>query len=100
LLRGNPSRGPIKPAPELPVAPTRPEPTPFVTGYAADEWLTVAPKLHAAGLLAETDTALLAVYCTSCGRWRVALDLLRDAPLLVTSATAARSRCTQAVSFS
>jgi P27 family predicted phage terminase small subunit len=87
LLRGNPSKRAIKPSATLPIAPTCPEAPPFLTGYAADEWAEVAPKLHAAGLLAETDTGLLAVYCSSYGRWRTAAEALKTEPLVVTGAT-------------
>ena len=72
VLRGNPSRRPIYPEPQ-PAQPTDvPEPPPFLTGYAADEWWRTAPELHRLKLLTVLDVQVLAVYCIAYARWRTA----------------------------
>jgi phage terminase small subunit len=75
-LRGNPGRQKLRPAPEPLVPKTCPEPPPFITGYAADEWWTVAPELHRLGLLTVADVASLGAYCYSYGQWRLAVEAL------------------------
>lgn len=49
-----------------------PEPPSFVTGYAADQWWTVAVELHRLGLLTKVDLAALAGHCMAYARWRIA----------------------------
>ena len=53
-----------------------PEPPPFITGYAADEWWRTAPELHRLGLLTRIDVPALAAYCHAFGQWRMAAELL------------------------
>ena len=53
-----------------------PEPPSFITGYAADEWLTIAPELHCLGLLTKVDIPALAAYCHAYGQWRMAAEAL------------------------
>ena len=77
LLRGNPGKQRLpnnepQPAQSIDV----PEPPPFVTGYAADEWWTVATELHRLGLLTKVDCAPLAAYCYAYGQWRMAAESL------------------------
>jgi P27 family predicted phage terminase small subunit len=77
LLRGNPGKQRLpnnepQPAQSIDV----PEPPPFVTGYAADEWWTVATELHRLGLLTKIDCAPLAAYCYAYGQWRLAAESL------------------------
>ncbi|OKO68072.1 hypothetical protein AC629_42360 [Bradyrhizobium sp. NAS80.1] len=76
ILRGNPSKRPLRPEPQPAVDPQCPEPPPFVTGYAADEWWRVGPELHRLGLLTAVDIAVLAAYCTSYQLWRQAQEAL------------------------
>src|SRR5262245_11401018 len=83
LLRGNPSKRPIRsePKPEIPQSP--PAPPVFLVGHARDEWHRVAPELHRLRLLTALDVAPLAAYCVSYGRWRTAEEFLnkaRDTP--------------------
>jgi hypothetical protein len=50
LLRGNPGKQRLpnnEPQPEQDI--DVPDPPPFITGYAADEWWTVATQLHRLG---------------------------------------------------
>jgi P27 family predicted phage terminase small subunit len=53
-----------------------PEPPPFVTGYAAEEWWTVSVELHRMGVLTRIDIAVLAAYCHAYGQWRMAAEVL------------------------
>jgi P27 family predicted phage terminase small subunit len=62
---------------ETPAVPERcPEPPEFLNSYARDEWWTVAPQLHALGLLTKLDCATLAAYCSAYSHWRQASESL------------------------
>jgi P27 family predicted phage terminase small subunit len=77
LLRGNPGKQRLpnnEPQPEQ--ALDVPDPPPFLSGYAADEWWAVAPQLHRLGLLTKVDYAPLAAYCAAYGHWRQAEESL------------------------
>ena len=50
VLRGNPSKRPLRPEPQPEQSIDVPEPPAFITGYAADEWRVVAPELPRLGL--------------------------------------------------
>ena len=77
ILRGNPSHRPLpRGEPQPQIAESCPEPPPFVTGYAADQWWTVAPELHRLGLLTKVDVACLAAFCQSYARLRTAEEAL------------------------
>jgi phage terminase small subunit len=67
LVRGNPGRRPIKPGTQ--VAPSLPEPLPFLCDDAKAEWARVVPALYALRLLSKLDTAALAAYCVSMMCW-------------------------------
>jgi P27 family predicted phage terminase small subunit len=76
LLRGNPGKQRLpanEPQPEQTIE--VPDPPPFITGYAADEWWTVGTELHRLGLLTKVDCAL-AAYCYAYGQWRLAAESL------------------------
>ena len=77
LLRGNPGKQ-IQPAnePQPEQSIEVPDPPPFITGCAADEWWTVATQLHRLGLLTKVDCAPLAAYCYAYGQWRLAAESL------------------------
>jgi P27 family predicted phage terminase small subunit len=76
LLRGNPGKRPLRAEPEPARAPHCPDPPPFVTGYAQDEWWRVSPELHRLKILTVLDTAALAAYCMAYQRWRIAEETL------------------------
>ena len=76
MLRGNPGQRKLHPEPVPEIAKTCPEPPSFITGYAADEWWSVAPELHRLGLLTRVDVASLAAYCQAYGHWRTAEEAL------------------------
>jgi P27 family predicted phage terminase small subunit len=76
LLRGNPGRRPVSEGLKPEQSADIPEPPPFITGYAADEWCCVAMELHRLGVLTKVDTASLAAYCYAYGQWRHAVELL------------------------
>jgi P27 family predicted phage terminase small subunit len=76
LLRGNPGKRPLRAEPEPVREPECPDPPPFVTGYAQDEWWRTAPELHRLGLLTVLDVAALAAYCMAYKLWRAAEETL------------------------
>src|SRR4051794_41833408 len=76
VLRGNPGKRPMKPEPQPQQLPDVPDPPPFITGYAADEWWRTAPELHRLGLLTRIDVPALAAYCHAFGQWRMAAESL------------------------
>jgi P27 family predicted phage terminase small subunit len=77
LLRGNPGKQRLpNNEPQPAQAVDVPEPPPFITGYAADEWWTVGTELHRLGLLTKVDCAPLAAYCYAYGQWRMAAESL------------------------
>jgi P27 family predicted phage terminase small subunit len=76
LLRGNPGRRPVSDGLRPEQAQDVPEPPPFLIGYAADEWCSVATELHRLGVLTKVDTAPLAAYCYAYGTWRDAAEVL------------------------
>ena len=76
VLRGNPGKRPMKPEPQPERASDVPEPPPFITGYAYEEWRRTAPELHRLGLLTRVDVPALAAYCHSFGQWRMAAESL------------------------
>jgi P27 family predicted phage terminase small subunit len=77
LLRGNPGKRRIPPEPQPEIAPTCPEPPPFLGEYAREEWHRVAPELHACNLLTVVDVMTLAAYCNAYAQWRTAVELLQ-----------------------
>ena len=77
LLRGNPGKerlrcDQLRPEQSIDV----PDPPAHITGYAADEWWTVATELHRLGVLTKVDCAPLAAYCYAYGQWRDAAEAL------------------------
>jgi P27 family predicted phage terminase small subunit len=66
----------MKPEPQPEISADVPEPPPFITGYAADEWWRTAPELHRLGLLTRIDVPALAAYCHAFGQWRMAAESL------------------------
>lgn len=76
VLRGNPSHRPLRDEPQPLVPDDCPDPPPFITGYAADEWWRVGVELHRLGLLTIIDTGPLAAYCQAFARWRTAEETL------------------------
>jgi P27 family predicted phage terminase small subunit len=76
-LRGNPGQRRLRPEPEPELEVTVPDPPSYLSGYAADEWCLVATELYRMRLLTKVDTAVLAAYCTSYSRWRMALEALQ-----------------------
>jgi P27 family predicted phage terminase small subunit len=96
LLRGNPSKRPLRPELEPLQAAEPPKPPKYLTGYARVEWRRLAPELHRLGLLTILDVAALAAYCLAYARWRtVEEELARatevDAKLAQVSASARKA---------
>ena len=69
LLRGNPGKRPIKPEPEPAVPDKPPDPPPFLSDDAVNEWWRIAPELHTLRLLTVLDVMPLAAYCDAYSRW-------------------------------
>ena len=76
LVRGNPGKRPIRA--EVEVAPSLPEPLPFLCNDAKAEWARVAPMLYALRLLSELDLAALAAYCSAYATWKQAHGALGE----------------------
>jgi P27 family predicted phage terminase small subunit len=76
VLRGNPGKRPMKPELQPEQLQDVPDPPPFITGFAADEWWRTAPELHRLGLLTRIDVPALAAYCHAFGQWRMAVESL------------------------
>lgn len=76
LLRGNPGRRPVSEGLQPEQSQDVPEPPPFLTGYATDEWWSVATELHRLGVLTKLDLTSLAAYCYAYGQWRDAAEVL------------------------
>jgi P27 family predicted phage terminase small subunit len=79
LLRGNPGKQRLRDDAIYPEKFTDvPDPPAFITGYAADEWYSVATELHRLGVLTKVDCVPLAAYCYAYGQWRDAAELLAE----------------------
>jgi P27 family predicted phage terminase small subunit len=79
LLRGNPGDHADRlnlnePKPEQIV--DVPDPPPYISGYAADEWCIVTKQLMRLRMLTKVDVPALAAYCHAYGEWRTAVELL------------------------
>jgi P27 family predicted phage terminase small subunit len=80
LLRGNPGKRPInkgEPQPRIPE--TAPEPPAWLSPYAKEEWLRIAPELHRMRLLTPIDVMSFGAYCESYSDWRSASEVLAAA---------------------
>lgn len=71
LVEGNPGKRRLKQEPQ-PTIGEIPDPPDFLSAPAKEEWHRVAVELHRLGMLTIIDTAPLAAYCQSYGRWIVA----------------------------
>jgi hypothetical protein len=65
MLRGNPCKRRLRPEIQPPRDPEPPAPPAYLAGDARDEWVRIAPMLHALGVLRATDHTVLAAYCSS-----------------------------------
>jgi len=70
ILRGNPGRRPLpETEPHPDITDKVPDPPKYLDDIARDEWLNMAPKLHALKLLTELDITALAAYCKCFSVW-------------------------------
>ncbi len=76
VLRGNPDHRPIRNEPQPLIPDDCPEPPPFLSAYANDEWWRIGDELHRLGLLTKVDIPALAAYCDAFGQWRMAAESL------------------------
>lgn len=77
LVTGNPGKRRINRA-EPKLAQLIPNPPPELTAEAQEEWLRVAPRLLAAGIITAIDRTALAAYCQAYGRWILAERALAE----------------------
>ena len=76
LEGGNRGKRPLpfnEPQPPCPVE--VPAPPSYVSGYARVEWERVIGDLCSKGVYANVDQTMLAAYCMTYGRWRLAEDV-------------------------
>jgi P27 family predicted phage terminase small subunit len=78
LLRGNPGKRRVGAEPEPQIPESVPEPPPFLTGYAADEWWRTAPELHRLRLLTIVDVMPFAAYFIAYAHRRTAEETLAE----------------------
>jgi P27 family predicted phage terminase small subunit len=76
-LRGNPGKRKLRSGPQPSRAESVPEPLPFLSEHAIEEWRRVAPELHVLGLLTPLDHAAFGAYCHAYAQWRTAVELLQ-----------------------
>ena len=75
--RGNPGHQKLNKNEPQPTIPAQlPEPPPFLSGYAKDEWWRLVGELCQLKLLTIADTMTFAAYCQSYARWRQAEEAL------------------------
>jgi P27 family predicted phage terminase small subunit len=96
ILRGNPSKRPLRPELMPDVPQELPEAPAFLLPAAKAEWERIAVELYRLKLLTTLDVNVLAAYCQSYARWRAAEEELAkmvDTPtggLLIRSADGPR----------
>lgn len=71
LLMGNRGRRPTNAKEPVPPA-DLPDPPPYLSDYAREEWDRQAPILYSTGVLTAVDGTILAAYCMAYGHWRQA----------------------------
>src|SRR4051794_37758421 len=76
LLRGNPSKRPMRPEPQPTVPAEVPEAPGYLVGHACDEWYRISGELFRLGLLTILDIHVLAAYRQAYARWRAAEEAL------------------------
>jgi P27 family predicted phage terminase small subunit len=76
LLRGNPGRRPIRPGLAVDRPTETPEPLPFLSPLAAEEWRRLAPSLTRLGVLSFLDHGPFGAYCEAYAAWRSAVEAL------------------------
>lgn len=75
-LEGNPGKSKIKTEIAMPL--DMPDPPQPLDDYALEEWNRLAHGLNAVGVLSKMDMGIMAAYCDSYSKWRLATELLRD----------------------
>lgn len=83
-LAGNPGKRKL-PHSELKPAPTAPERPTFLRGEARREWKRITAELDRLGLLASTDLAVLAMYCSAWGRYYEAEKMVKKHGMTMTT---------------
>jgi P27 family predicted phage terminase small subunit len=84
LLRGNPGHQRLNRDEPQPTRPSSmPEPLPFLSPYAQEEWWRAGRELYELGLLTGLDIQPFAVYCQTYAHWRAAEEALAKAGELV-----------------
>jgi P27 family predicted phage terminase small subunit len=81
-LRGNPGKRRVGSDP--PFAKGMPSCPEHLDQTAKTEWRRVVKELHAAGILARVDRAMLAAYCQVYSRWVTFEKIVQAGPVLIT----------------
>ena len=76
LLKGNPSKRPIRPEVEPQGPEQLPAPPAFLSDDAKAEWHRLIAELVRLRLVTTIDTSLFAVYCESYAHWKVSVETL------------------------
>src|SRR5262245_60998872 len=76
LIRGNPSKRPIRREPEPQIPEALPEPPEFLSAEAKDEWRRIIGEMVRLRLVTPLDIQPFAAYCQSFGHWKTAEETL------------------------
>jgi P27 family predicted phage terminase small subunit len=77
LLKGNPSKRRVRVPPEPVRGDECPSPPEYLTGYAREAWLHLAPELHRLNLLTVLDVGPFSAYCCAYAHWQQAEEALQ-----------------------
>jgi P27 family predicted phage terminase small subunit len=80
ILRGNPGCRPLNLNEFKPTKPPEiPDPPPYLTGFALEEFNRLAPEIYSVGLLTNVDVTMFSCYCVAYHLWRDAVAAHRKA---------------------
>jgi P27 family predicted phage terminase small subunit len=77
LLKGNPGKRRVLVPPEPARSDACPSPPEYLTGYAREAWLELAPELHKLNLLTILDIGPFSAYCCAYAHWQQAEEALQ-----------------------
>jgi P27 family predicted phage terminase small subunit len=77
LLKGNPGKRRVRIPPEPARGDGCPSPPEYLTGYAREAWLELAPELYKLNLLTILDVGPFSTYCSAYAHWKHAEEALQ-----------------------